>query len=247
MSRRRLWRRLAAVHPHVCGEHALPSGDNDLAPGSSPRVWGTSLWLKANWTPLRFIPTCVGNIFGIAASINAIPVHPHVCGEHKYPVISNSNYSGSSPRVWGTSQGASATIRRKRFIPTCVGNIWASGWKANNKPVHPHVCGEHLVILQKIRSGVRFIPTCVGNMKLGAFKQPVKRFIPTCVGNIYTKDGSLIVISVHPHVCGEHVMEWLPSLKHFGSSPRVWGTFKNNSVDWFQFRFIPTCVGNISL
>jgi len=73
------------------------------------------------------------------------------------------------------------------------------------------------------------------------------RFIPTCVGNILPQHFSFSTCAVHPHVCGEHAYGVYPCYAAIGSSPRVWGT----SVEWTNFilpaRFIPTCVGNISM
>jgi len=51
---------------------------------------------------VRFIPTCVGNIFSAVAMILFPPVHPHVCGEHLNGGLSVLRVAGSSPRVWGT-------------------------------------------------------------------------------------------------------------------------------------------------
>jgi len=50
-----------SVHPHACGEHTLDANYHSLAPGSSPRMWGTPPSLEALAPPVRFIPTHVGN------------------------------------------------------------------------------------------------------------------------------------------------------------------------------------------
>ena len=70
------------VHPHVCGERAVPAAKVSYRGGSSPRVWGTE--------PIRI---CGGH-YGA--------VHPHVCGERFSAPPVATNRSGSSPRVWGT-------------------------------------------------------------------------------------------------------------------------------------------------
>ena len=54
------------------------------------------------------------------------------------------------------------------------------------------------------------------------------------------------MVTVHPHVCGEHMPLKCSHDRQSGSSPRMWGTpvFSGNlKVD---FRFIPTYVGNTS-
>ena len=69
------------VHPHVCGERNVGSGENIATRGSSPRVWGTRLNRAPRSPEPRFIPTCVGNAFAVIVVIAAYSVHPHVCGE----------------------------------------------------------------------------------------------------------------------------------------------------------------------
>ena len=113
--------------------------------GSSPRAWGTRSRTITNHCSCRFIPTCVGNTLQHFFPVLALPVHPHVRGEH---VLHKS-------RLWGG----------RRFIPTCVGNTASPFIYRSSLSVHPHVRGEHencfiLIVFQN-----RFIPTCVGNTK----------------------------------------------------------------------------------
>ena len=91
-----------AVHPHVCGEHITERSASASQDGSSPRVWGTYPRKMSLECGLRFIPTCVGNIFHSLGLFREDAVHPHVCGEHKNPRINIPKIGGSSPRVWGT-------------------------------------------------------------------------------------------------------------------------------------------------
>ena len=51
-----------AVHPRVCGEHALAMGKANGLCGSSPRVRGTCENGQACQHRCRFIPACAGNI-----------------------------------------------------------------------------------------------------------------------------------------------------------------------------------------
>ncbi len=236
-----------SVHPHVCGEHEAGGWQGSHNRGSSPRVWGTCSLIITNGASSavhphvcgehvvvvgderdggRFIPTCVGNIFGdIVAGRSpvgssprvwgtysrrpcsglSVPVHPHVCGEH-----ARSDASGR---------------HRGRFIPTCVGNISPKCWKNLRTAVHPHVCGEHLFqhefLFSNFGSSPRVWGTCGGSLR----SRLLVRFIPTCVGNIQNFGGRAFVASVHPHVCGEH------------------STGRRQKI--YMRRFIPTCVGNI--
>ncbi len=94
--------------------------------GSSPRVWGILLGLGFHCWSFRFIPTCVGNTQSLS----------------RYSVM----FSGSSPRVWGIPFAPHLNFLPIRFIPTCVGNTIACVLSPCCQPVHPHVCGEYVVL-----------------------------------------------------------------------------------------------------
>ncbi len=70
------------------------------------------------------------------------------------------------------------------------------------------------------------------------------RFIPTRVGNAYVLEYRLSRASVHPHACGERLQVSAYTYQDFGSSPRVWGTPKDEVAVEPSHRFIPTRVGN---
>ena len=116
-------------------------------------------------------------------------------------------------------------IRLPRFIPTCVGNMLVDFTIPAFSPVHPHVCGEHVPAASAVVRAARFIPTCVGNI-LHDTGEPSDccRFIPTCVGNMSGIELCTCRFPVHPHVCGEHVLDPWATNVTIGSSPRVWGT-----------------------
>ena len=52
-----------------------------------------------------------------------------------------------------------------RFIPACAGNIQDRKKLAVLQPVHPRVCGEHVLPIAPVPVPVRFIPACAGNMR----------------------------------------------------------------------------------
>ena len=49
--------------------------------GSSPRAWGTSGSNEVKPGKVRFIPTCVGNVWLLCKGSTRKTVHPHVRGE----------------------------------------------------------------------------------------------------------------------------------------------------------------------
>ena len=168
-----------------------------------------------------------------------------MCGEHVAPLKFPGYGRGSSPRVWGTSRTVSSGVNCIRFIPTCVGNIRKLAHLFGYRAVHPHVCGEHVLrpLGPVINSGSS--PRVWGTCRPRRPQCVSDRFIPTCVGNIKIFACVCIFNSVHPHVCGEHILDASPKPPNHGSSPRVWGTFLYLYVHSVSVRFIPTCVGNM--
>ena len=172
-------------------------------------------------------------------------VHPHECGEHRFPAPRVRSANGSSPRVRGTYPHRAASGATSRFIPTSAGNIFACTALQNRMAVHPHECGEHM------RCRVRNIqfygssPRVRGTSKLAQLLIYCHRFIPTSAGNIGAFDNWIEWITVHPHECGEHQYEPDGKKCKRGSSPRVRGTFKIWRNHAFFCRFIPTSAGNI--
>ena len=172
--------------------------------GSSPRVWGT------------FIAEMFGD--------DTDKVYPHVCGEHSVAHTGMLALDGSSPRVWGTLTNAAGNGDYIRFIPTCVGNIIRQWWRRCGLAVHPHVCGEHFCGVSLAGSFLGSSPRVWGTCLAPGSSYSPHRFIPTCVGNIMTKGTYPDNSTVHPHVCGEHIVSPACTGILAGSSPRVWGT-----------------------
>ena len=238
---------LCPVHPHVGGEHGLPTRYHARPNGSSPRGWGTRLDGLGGGAVFRFIPTWVGNT---PASLNnpwMAPVHPHVGGEHGSHRVGDVAATGSSPRGWGTRDLIVLGEHRLRFIPTWVGNtIWASR-TLFFRTVHPHVGGEHVEPFGRVVVAVGSSPRGWGTRVLPLPYSHLIRFIPTWVGNTFKVRLFYRFPSVHPHVGGEHFFacDWF--WHGYGSSPRGWGTRSRSRLRRPSRRFIPTWVGNTVL
>ena len=111
-----------AVHPHACGEHFVLPRIGKINTGSSPRMWGTLSERRQVAEEVRFIPTHVGNTSRASGATATATVHPHACGEHLQAPAPLAVGVGSSPRMWGTRSAPPGRDRRRRFIPTHVGN-----------------------------------------------------------------------------------------------------------------------------
>jgi len=93
-------------------------------------------------SPLRFIPTCMGNSFTRYPHTSISSVHPHVHGELcPSPFLGHIGH-GSSPRAWGTPIQDTRFLLEERFIPTCMGNSMFPTPGRKPGTVHPHVHGE---------------------------------------------------------------------------------------------------------
>ncbi len=131
---------------------------------------------------------------------------------------------GSSPRAWGTLWINIRDAPPSRFIPTCVGN------SEGRPPPNKNSFGSS--------------PRAWGTQELLIPLRDEGRFIPTCVGNSCTARYVDVPCAVHPHVRGELRYVARAYDTHYGSSPRAWETPLIEVPLRWEYRFIPTCVGN---
>ena len=125
-----------------------------------------------------------------------------------------------------------------------MGNTCDSRRYAINSSVHPHVHGEHInglrVTIDKFGSSPRTWGTL---QRVGVSVFP-RRFIPTYMGNTFLSVVLPFLLSVHPHVHGEHSISRSTIWYSSGSSPRTWGTLTTARSLSSRYRFIPTYMGN---
>ena len=112
--------------------------------------------------------------------------------------------------------------------------------------VHPHVHGEHPLLLRIAAPGAGSSPRTWGTPGGCGYRDVEGRFIPTYMGNTHRLVAVPNALAVHPHVHGEHQPSLLDSVTSFGSSPRTWGTHECVDGDKGFRRFIPTYMGNTS-
>ncbi len=152
------------------------------------------------------------------------PVHPHAYGERAGQSHRDCRRGGSSPRIWGTVDTVFWQDAKHRFIPTHMGNGWHPSPPWRKTSVHPHAYGERNRAAVLAYSVSRFIPTHMGNGPI------IARFFSAS--------------AVHPHAYGER-RRWPGKFVIApGSSPRIWGTGVPDHVAAFEYRFIPTHMGN---
>ena len=112
--------------------------------------------------------------------------------------------------------------------------------------VHPHACGELAPNRRDAGSDTGSSPRMWGTLDLMRYARQMCRFIPTHVGNSRVNLLKKMLVTVHPHACGEleRMMKKLSIC--VGSSPRMWGTRSRYLLSLPNLRFIPTHVGNSS-
>ena|ERR1019366_6697804 len=151
-------------------------------------------------------------------------VHPRVCGEHVTPLDVLNSTCGSSPRVRGTHICRVHVSCFLRFIPACAGNTSRKMSAMDTIPVHPRVCGEHRSSTSSTAASIGSSPRVRGTLVDKLPGPEGRRFIPACAGNTPIRRASKASFTVHPRVCGEHLMALQTQNPKFGSSPRVRGT-----------------------
>jgi len=91
-----------------------------------------------------------------------------------------------------------------RFIPTGVGNIMINEVITEDVTVHPHGCGEHIMVQDNANHTTGSSPRVWGTFSLSDGSILELRFIPTGVGNINKHQSRSNLHPVHPHGCGEY-------------------------------------------
>ena len=173
-----------------------------------------------------------------------IAVHPRVCGEHAARDAGCARESGSSPRLRGTLMGSIGNLFFIRFIPASAGNTKNRQVVSYANTVHPRVCGEHLHTVHCTTTTAGSSPRLRGTRWRQCLYCTQPRFIPASAGNTLPSKLVTEVSTVHPRVCGEHILNWTQTLIIYGSSPRLRGTHCSLRCRSCKLRFIPASAGN---
>ena len=196
---------ITTVHPRACGEHVRRDADPQNRTGSSPRLRGTLPHRPRRGEFSRFIPAPAGNTSQPRQTEVRGSVHPRACGEHPMCCPRTCTAGGSSPRLRGTPRPRNMSSPMKRFIPAPAGN---TRWRRSRRTVgsvHPRACGEHRLPHRVWRGRTGSSPRLRGTPGSRTEQVAVGRFIPAPAGNTPGKDGLLVIPSVHPRACGEHL------------------------------------------
>ncbi len=200
-----VFRENPAVHPHVCGDNECYNSSSHRTGGSPPRVWGQQSESDIYTLYSRFTPTCVGTTSISPIRSWSFSVHPHVCGDNSGGRATTKAGDGSPPRVWGQLFVTFLLTCNRRFTPTCVGTTREEGPRPKPETVHPHVCGDNLVVGCITRAVSGSPPRVWGQLSVHRRRVTESRFTPTCVGTTAAVRSACVYSPVHPHVCGDNV------------------------------------------
>ena len=212
--------------------------------GSSPRVRGTPSIDPARLIRCRFIPACAGDTRACYRNASNVTVHPRVCGGHASLRSFRLEGGGSSPRVRGTRHRSRAIPCEGRFIPACAGDTQNRPENSQPAPVHPRVCGGHVLNPSSSSAWFGSSPRVRGTRMGSARGHASSRFIPACAGDTLHSRGIPLRTAVHPRVCGGHSAVVGRIASTLGSSPRVRGTPRKKRSRPPIPRFIPACAGD---
>jgi len=131
-----------------------------------------------------------------------------------------------------------------RFIPACAGNADHPALTQFCLAVHPRVCGERAISVDRSARFSGSSPRVRGTHCRLDHRNQRGRFIPACAGNAESGGADHQATEVHPRVCGERLCAVVLPFVQIGSSPRVRGTRIRSCRRSFHPRFIPACAGN---
>ena len=221
-----------SVHPHACGAdwHYFGRGKWWLS-GSSPRVWGRSMYR------MRPPSCCRGSsprVWGRCCveeppTEHAFRFIPTRVGQMTVRAVQMQGNGGSSPRVWGRCPRIMETKYPKYwFIPTRVGQIpYQIRHGRGSTPVHPHACGAD--VMAAVIHGIH---------------EPVHPH--ACGADTGSTGGRGEDRAVHPHACGADGSWGRRKAGPAAVHPHACGAddiiFQTQTA---ELRFIPTRVGQI--
>ena len=110
------------------------------------------------------------------------------------------------------------------FTPTRVGTTRRLAARPAAAPVHPHACGDNVVLSSRSMSMSGSPPRVWGQL--------LRRF---------TREAG--ELTVHPHACGDNPLDIAVAQLEDGSPPRVWGQQGKHQRIHRLIRFTPTRVG----
>ena len=109
--------------------------------------------------------------------------------------------------------------------------------------VHPRSCGDHVGLEQNAIVRCGSSPLMRGPRPTIASVSAHCRFIPAHAGTTIDWLPSIVVSTVHPRSCGDHLLSVYSKVCFYGSSPLMRGPPQHTEADSILTRFIPAHAG----
>ena len=198
------WVLWAEAHPRMRGEHRLPGGGRRREDGSSPHARGARHGSGRRDPGGGLIPACAGSTRRRTPAPPGSRAHPRMRGEHVEQHEPVRLVDGSSPHARGALQEGRRGNLEQGLIPACAGSTrWAQA-AASDSTAHPRMRGEHLLAPDPLIRGLGSSPHARGAHRLDPGRGRPRRLIPACAGSTQVGTSSIIQVTAHPRMRGEH-------------------------------------------
>ena len=131
------------AHPRACGENFVMTFHRLPTRGSSPRMRGKQLRLRARHLQGRLIPAHAGKTSPVASASAFSRAHPRACGENAEVLETALIIAGSSPRMRGKRSRRPRSLPAGGLIPAHAGKTRSITGSPVRTAAHPRACGEN--------------------------------------------------------------------------------------------------------
>ena len=217
------WPAALRAHPRACGENPGGASSCRRRSGSSPRVRGKPVGVRARGLVAGLIPARAGKTSPDDEDQRCARAHPRACGENAAAISPAVMIAGSSPRVRGKLNVRGGGGTAGRLIPARAGKTSAGNRIGWTTAAHPRACGENANMLIRECWERGSSPRVRGKRSQRRRRDEAPRLIPARAGKTLTEARASFVTWAHPRACGENFQMGMPRSASWGSSPRVRG------------------------
>ena len=150
---------------------------------------------------------------------------------------------GSSPRMRGSPENATAVDHVLGIIPAHAGLTSISMYSSIPARDHPRACGAHSISRLKSRLKRGSSPRMRGSLIVDLLKDGTAGIIPAHAGLTLLLCRQDESSRDHPRACGAHVYSIVRQYIDEGSSPRMRGSPINPNIGTVTHRIIPAHAG----
>ena len=169
-------------HPRACGANPDSSWTRRSPSGSSPRMRGKRVGLRAVGLELRIIPAHAGQTDCLVLIICCVTDHPRACGANPLQCVIEVFQVGSSPRMRGKPVHLQQRFRIVRIIPAHAGQTFSEVQTVALSTDHPRACGANRGCMLRYVLQIGSSPRMRGKRDAGHGDNVARRIIPAHAG-----------------------------------------------------------------